>query len=223
MLEQDSLVTLAVDEIHRLILAGAFAPGEQLREVPLSEQLGISRPPLREALRVLAGRRILVQVPRRGFRVIELSQEDIDEIYSLRYVLDRFALETAVPNLRVEALKPLEDVMKRMSAACDAEDSGAVVLTNREFHVELVALAGHGRLSATYEALMDQMQLCMSYNLRSEAGQAGSLKEGLLRHQGLLDSLYSHELSKVIAALDAHGERSYLPDDVNLLDAPQPW
>jgi DNA-binding GntR family transcriptional regulator len=212
MIVQESLVELATAEIKRLIVAGELEPGDRLYEPRLAEQLGISRPPLREALRALAAQHVLEQTPRRGYRVVELTAHDIDEIYSLRNALEQFALSYAVPLLPSRSLDPLEQAMKDMWAASDAADPGGIVLSNRAFHEALVDLAGHRRLSQTYRTLMDQMQLCMSRNLRREAQEAGDLAEGCRRHERLLESLRAGDREQILAAMEAHGERSYLAD-----------
>ncbi|HET6499615.1 MAG TPA: GntR family transcriptional regulator [Amycolatopsis sp.] len=210
LLDQPSLVTLADQEIRRLILAGELAPGQRLYEAKLSEQLGISRPPLREALRVLAAQGIVRQTPRQGYRVVELSEQDVDEIYSLRAVLEQFALDLALPALRTEDLAELDTIMSRMWHAARTASEPAIVAANREFHLGLVALARHKRLSHAYAAVMDQMQLCMSKNLRAEAHQSGTLFEGCRRHERLLDAIRTRDPNQVRRELARHGERTFL-------------
>jgi DNA-binding GntR family transcriptional regulator len=210
VLDQPSLVTMADQEIRRLILAGELAPGQRLYEAKLSEQLGISRPPLREALRVLAAQGILSQTPRLGYRVVELSDEDVDEIYSLRAVLEQFALDLALPTVREDDFAELDAIMARMWQAARRGSEPEIVATNREFHLALVALARHSRLTRAYAAVMDQMQLCMSKNLRAEAHRSGGLFEGCRRHERLLDSVRSRDSDQVRRELARHGERSYL-------------
>jgi DNA-binding GntR family transcriptional regulator len=211
---------MAVGEIRRLILSGVLVPGDRLYEERLTERLGISRPPLREALRILAEKGILTQVPRRGFRVTELPTHDIDEIYSLRQALDRFALELAVPRLKPADLEPLAEVMDRMWQAAHAHDAAEIVLINRQFHLLVVGLSRHGRLAQMYEQLMDQMQLCMSANLRLEAETSGDLTEGCRRHERLLDSLRSGDVDQALLALAAHGEKSHLAAPLGREPAP---
>jgi DNA-binding GntR family transcriptional regulator len=209
---QESLVDMATEEIKNLIVAGKLEPGERIFEPRLAEMLGSSRPPLREALRILAARHILEQTPRRGYRVVELTQRDVDEIYSLRRSLEDFALELAIPQLPYRSLGTVEAAMAEMWAAANAGDAGRVVLANRTFHEALMDVADHRRLSQTYRSLMDQMQLCMSANLRTEADKSGDLAEGCRRHERLLESLRSGDRERIHAAMQAHGERTYLAE-----------
>jgi DNA-binding GntR family transcriptional regulator len=208
---QESLVDMATEEIRKLIVAGKLEPGERIYEPRLAEMLGISRPPLREALRILAAQHILEQTPRRGYHVVELTSRDVDEIYSLRRSLEDFGLELAIPQLPYKSLGEVEAAMSEMWAAAKAGDEAGVVLANRTFHEAAIDLADHHRLSQTYRSLMDQMQLCMSKNLRTEASQSGDLAEGCERHERLLESLRSGDRERIYAAMKSHGERNYLP------------
>jgi DNA-binding GntR family transcriptional regulator len=213
MLVQNSLVFLADQEIRTLILTGELLPGQRLVEARLCERLGISRPPLREALRMLAVRGVLEQSPRHGYRVVELGARDIDEIYGLRARLELFALEVAVPTLTDDDLAPLDKIMVDMWQAARALDELGLFVANREFHLALVELADHRRISQAYETLIDQMQLCMVNNLRAEALATGAFFEGCRRHEQLLDSVRSGALAEIRAALARHGARAFLTED----------
>ena len=83
-LDPPSLVQLAADELRRMILSAELQPGERLIEERLTEHLGISRPPLREAMRILQQEGLIVVQPRRGATVTSLSDQDVFEILTLR-------------------------------------------------------------------------------------------------------------------------------------------
>jgi DNA-binding GntR family transcriptional regulator len=93
-LETYSLVELAVDRLRRDILSGRSDPGERLVEEQLTRRLGISRAPLREAMRLLAQQGLVEHIPRRGARVATLSDDDVRELYEVRDVLERHAIAT---------------------------------------------------------------------------------------------------------------------------------
>ena len=96
-LEPSSLVELSVRRLRQDILSGLLPPGERLIEEQLTHQFGISRAPLREALRELAQQGLVEHSPRRGVRVAELSGTDVDELFGLRSLLERYAMELALP------------------------------------------------------------------------------------------------------------------------------
>jgi DNA-binding GntR family transcriptional regulator len=207
-IEQPSLVDLAADKIRELLLAGTLRPGERVREEWLSSRLGISRPPLREAIRVLVHQGLLERLPRRGVRVVSLTETDISDIYSLRSVLDRFALELGVPASDPAMLAALRDAVVEMRAAAQSGRHAPYVEANRQFHLALIRLGGNSRLTMTYELLMNQMQLLMSVNLSRESAEDKEI--GVRRHEELLRAIESGELARALAALAAHGERRFL-------------
>src|SRR4051794_5158163 len=150
-IEQVSLVDQAAEKIRELMLAGVITPGSAVREEWLHSRLGISRPPIREAMQMLVQQGLLGGLPRRGVRALELTQTDVWEIYSLRGVLDQFALKLAVPVKDRALLTPMHTAIDDMRAASSAGDHPKYVQANRDFHVALIALAGNGRLLGIYE------------------------------------------------------------------------
>jgi DNA-binding GntR family transcriptional regulator len=215
-IEQPSLVDLAVERIRELLLSGTLKAGERLREPWLSERLGISRPPLREAIRILVHQGLLESMPRRGVRVVSLTARDVYDIYTLRAVLDRFALEVAMPVADPERLDPLRAAVAEMRAALDDDNHAEYVEANRQFHLALIRLADNGRLTMTYDLLMNQMQLLMSVNLRREWSRDREL--GIHRHEDLLTAIESGDRQEALAALAAHGERDFLRTDEGVGD-----
>ncbi|MET1154754.1 FCD domain-containing protein [Arthrobacter sp.] len=210
MILQESLVSLAANEIRKLIVSGELGPGDKLNEPPLAERLGISRPPLREALRVLESERLLEQTPRRGYRVVAMADSDVEEIYSLRRALEMFALDLLLAHRDTAAFDALDPIMATMRAAAKRGDSAAVVQANVQFHTGIVEAAGHGRLTDAYRTLMLQMQLSMAANVRSEARTKGDLTKGCDRHAALLECLRTGDADRIRREFAEHGERDYL-------------
>lgn len=209
-IEQRSLVDLAVAEIQRLIHTGVYKPGDKLREEQLSIELGVSRPPLREALRELAQRGIVEQSPRRGTRVVSLSAKEVEEIYSLREALENFAAISAFPNPNPKSIEKMREALIDMSEAAAKADHAQIVRSNRDFHVALVSMADHALVLRTYIGLMDKMQLCMSDNLRMETQVAGDYEGGVRRHKKLLYSIEKGDIALILEALKGHGERQII-------------
>ncbi|MET0425726.1 MAG: GntR family transcriptional regulator, partial [Actinoplanes sp.] len=104
-LQTYSLVELAVERLSREILSGRTDPGERLVEEQLTRRLGISRAPLREAMRLLAQQGLVEHIPRRGARVATLSDSDVRELYEVRDVLERHAVESMPPSADLTALR----------------------------------------------------------------------------------------------------------------------
>ncbi len=210
-IEQPSLVDLATDKIRELILAGAIQPGERVREEWLTSILGISRPPVREAIQVLLQQGLLVRSPRRGVRVVTLSDEDISDMYALRGALDHFAIQLGVPVKDPTLLEPLRSAIDEMRRSADAGDHPRYVEANRLFHVALIGLGGNRRLTSMYVMLMNQMQLLMSVNLSRESEADRQI--GVRRHEELFAAIECGDPQLVLVALEAHGEQRFLRAD----------
>lgn len=208
-LESVSLVDLAVSRLTRDILSGKSDPGERLVEEQLTRRLGISRAPLREALRLLAQQGLVEHVPRRGVRVATLSDRDVRELYELRDVLERFAVRAGIPVARESDLAGLRATLQAMREATRAGDRMAVAESHRAFHVALVALAGNRQLSAVYGSILVKLQLYMAINLRREA-EAAQPSDGVHRHERLFEAVAGGDPEEVLAVLSGHGARSYL-------------
>lgn len=215
-LEATSLVELAVRRLRREILSGALLPGERLVEEQLTRRFGTSRAPLREALRLLGQQGLVEHLPRRGVRVTELSSRDIDELFGLRDALEQYAVRTALGS----GHSPDPAALRRLGAAAAAMDEAitspealAQAAAHREFHLAMVALAGHQHLLRSYEPVLLQLELYMATNMRREAA-ARSPAEGAQRHRRLYDAVVSGDLDRVLAELDRHGARTYLSPEL---------
>jgi DNA-binding GntR family transcriptional regulator len=205
-LETYSLVDLAVERLSREILSGRTDPGARLVEEQLTRQLGISRAPLREALRLLAQQGLVEHIPRRGVRVATLSDVDVRELYEVRDVLERHAV-AAIP--RAADRSALRGALEVMRKATETGDRLAVADAHRRFHVALVALAGNRQLSAVYESVLVRLQLYMAVNLRREA-EVARPADGVHRHERLMAAVEGGDTDAILAELNAHGARTYL-------------
>jgi DNA-binding GntR family transcriptional regulator len=207
-LESFSLVELAVVRLRREILSGRTDPGERLVEEQLTRRLGISRAPLREALRRLAEQGLVEHVPRRGVRVATLSDRDVQELYDVRDVLERHAIGAALP-LRDADLAGLRAALDQMREATRAGDRLQIAEAHRRFHVAVVALAGNRQLTAMYESILVKLQLYMARNLSREA-EVAQAADGVHRHERLLAAAAAADQDAILAELARHGARSYL-------------
>lgn len=208
-LHAPSLVHLAAEAIRKQILSGELGPGERLTEERLTAELGISRPPLREALRLLQQEGLIETTPRRGSTVATLTDQDVFEILTLRSALERTAVDLGVPVSDPARLRTCHAALEAMQAAADAEDRGALVEAGYTFHASIVDLAGHRRLSAIYASVHQQLLLCMARNLYVREHFHEDLGEHVGRHRALLQLIEAGDPAAVLAALAVHGERSF--------------
>jgi DNA-binding GntR family transcriptional regulator len=208
-LESSSLVELTLRRLRHEILSGALAPGERLVEEHLTQRFGTSRAPLREALRQLAQEGLIEHLPRRGVRVAALSAADADELFALRNVLERYAVEAAFARPQPPSLAGVTAAWQRMAEAARTGDAYAENNAHQRFHVEVVALAGQRHVLMAFEPVIFKLQLLMAANLRLEAEHRAAA-EGVERHRRLLDALAAGDAATAVDALASHGARTYI-------------
>jgi len=209
-IDAPSLVQLAAESIRDMILSGRLSPGDRLIEERLTEELGISRPPLREALRLMQQEGLIENRPRRGSVVTTLTDQDVLEILTLRSALERLAIELGVPVNDPARLEVCRSALARMEECARAEDRAGIVTHAYAFHASIVALAGHRRLNDSYASVQRQQMLCMARNLYTREHEYEDLVTHVARHRHLLDVIEAGDPDAVLAELAVHGERSFL-------------
>jgi len=208
-LQSPSLVALAVTAIRKKILAGELEPGERLIEERLTQELDISRPPLREAMRLLENEGLIFTRPRRGSFVATLTDKDVYEILTLRSALERTAFELGIPVREPSLLNPAREALEEMDRCAQAKDRGALVQAGYAFHSRLIKIAEHRRLEDIYASLQQQVILCMSRNLIARERFYEDLNEHVRRHRYLFELVESGDQQAALAELAVHGERSF--------------
>ena len=205
-----TMSVLAAEALRSMILSGELLPGDRLPENGLTEQLGVSRSPLREAMAVLEREGLIVQAPRRGAVVAPLTAHDIYEIYTLREQLETLAVRLGVPVVDERRLARLRDAYAALEDATGDDQTEHTRLAF-EFHLALVGLAGHRRLEDSYRSLSLQMQLCMAMNRRARSS-IESIREDAIRHRPLLDLAVAGDSERLLDALRNHGQHTFLLD-----------
>lgn len=155
------LVGEIAETLRTRILRGDYALGEPIRETQLAAELKVSRAPVREAMRLLEERGMVVKMLRSSYAVTRLGQRDVIELVSLRQTLEVMAGELAFGRTGLATL--LRDAVAVMQAGVDVGDYQAVMAANRAFHRVIVTVADHERLAQAYDRLSDQIE--MSYLL----------------------------------------------------------
>ena len=212
-----SLVDVAAAALRRMITGGRLLSGDRLVENQLTHELGISRPPLREALRVLEQEGLVRQLPRKGTIVTPLTLHDVYEIFTLRRELERLAVRMGVPVKDNTRLQRCRAMLTAMAEAANASDQARVTESAFEFHVSVIGLSGHQRLEDAYRSLQLQMLLCMALNRRARARNE-DLRGDVGRHRRLLEVIEEGDPDTVLHELAHHGDRTFLDDIESTLD-----
>ena len=155
-----------LDALRDAIVSAELKPGEPLIELELSAQLGVSRAPLREAIQILSREGLVETMPYRGAIVRNLSRRDIEELYSLRSVLESFAVQRIIERNDAEQASRLRAVFESMLAAAQAGDLKAVNNIDREFHDTLIELSDHNLLVMTWRSVSMRVRQVMALRNR---------------------------------------------------------
>ncbi|MCS5736034.1 GntR family transcriptional regulator [Herbiconiux daphne] len=177
-----SLVDEAFRQIRVGILNGDLAAGSPLRDSVLAEQMGISRSPVREALRLLEQSGLVEKSANRSYRISDLAAADIPELATLRLADEIVAVRTIVQHK--VALDPLDAALERLGSP--GTTALEIAAADAAFHAAVVALAGMPRLNARYADLTDQIRLVL---LAGDLEQTGSSSVLVERHTALRDAL----------------------------------
>ncbi|WP_129311529.1 GntR family transcriptional regulator [Streptomyces sp. L2] len=154
----------AADLLREAILSSHFPPGSQLREVELAGSLGVSRGSVREGLALLQREGLVHSVWHRGTTVIDVTVEDIEEVYTLRAALDRLAATSAQRSAAESQLDELDSLVGAMadeigSAAADDASGARLLALDLAFHDRIYDAAGNRRLTGAWHAVRSQVHL----------------------------------------------------------------
>lgn len=195
-----SLVEVIFRQMEGMILSGSIQPGERINESRIANLLGVSRAPIREAMRLLASSGILEMQANRGMFVREIKIREVDELYDIRAALDALAGEKAAESIDEGHLRVLEKWMREMAACVEANDTGAYFRANLDFHTAIVEVAGNENLLSIYEGICKRMSLFRRVSL----SLPGQLSVSLQRHRLILEAITSRDPLRAAAVLRNH-------------------
>ena len=190
----------AAEMLRAAILDGTLASGSPLVERRIAEEMGISRAPVREALRKLEEDGLVVTLPYKGTYVTRVTPRMVDEILSLRTVLEGFAAERALSRLLSPDAARLAELQAGMVAAARREDQDAIVELHMAFHRTFYEFADHELLLQFWNTMEGQLRLYDRVHQRTYA----SLDQYVAAHQRIVDVLPSGDPAVLRQALVGH-------------------
>jgi DNA-binding GntR family transcriptional regulator len=191
-------------ELRADIVLGVLAPGSQVVQESLAHHYGVSRVPLREALKILEGEGLVTYHPHRGYFVMQLSIDDLGEVYRLRSLLEAEALRAAVPVLADEDLDDLETLLSAVEQSSNQGDLESLTLANRAFHFAIFERSGMPRLVRVLQQLWDATDVYRAIYFRSEVNRARIEGE----HRQIMAALAARDPEAAIAAHEVHRSHS---------------
>lgn len=192
----------AYEAVFDAIAAGKIAPGERLRETKLAEMVGLSRTPIREAIRQLEVEGIVEHKPRIGAVVKSLSQQEVVELYEMRIVLETTAASMAAQHASDAEIRALDDLNSRMLKA--ATDPTKVSRLNQQFHACIVNAARNRYLSQSTRNLANTLVVLGDTTLETPE----RVKTVAAQHQAIIDALTKGDSQKAADAMAVHMEAS---------------
>ena len=188
------------DRIRELITEGAIAPGARLNERVLSEQLKVSRTPLREAFKVLAGERLIELHPNRGASVAVLSLSDVDHLFEVMAALEGLSGELAAQRRTDAELDEIQALHFEMLAAHARRDLPAYYRLNRAIHEMINRCARNPVLAETYDSVNLRIQ-----NLRFRSNfNREKWDSAVVEHAAMIDALVRSDGAALRALLEQH-------------------
>lgn len=183
------------DVLRARIGDGVLAPGTRLIEQVLADELGVSRIPVREALRMLQTEGLVKTLPRKGAVVTTLSREDLEHLYDIREALEVMAFRLAAVHATAENIKHLESILSEAEQLGSA-DHAKVSRLNSDFHDSVFVMTGNPFLSGILEPLGGRLRLMI--------GQSYDHDRQLAEHAELLAALKKQDPDQAAAAALAH-------------------
>jgi DNA-binding GntR family transcriptional regulator len=203
LIQQSLLGRQVYELLWRRIVSHQLQPGDKLSDLRLSEELGVSRTPVREALHRLAQEGIVRAESRRGFYVSDFSSEDVREVYDVRTALEVLAVRLALPHLRAADLdiaqRELDAVSRRVRAG-DPEANETFLVIDRAFHQMLVQAANNRRLAGMMASVQAQLRVFQFYGIHFQDMMEMSLEH----HQAILAALRAGDRPAAEAAMERH-------------------
>lgn len=188
------------ERLRQRIFSHELPPGSWVDEQALADDYGISRTPLREALKVLASEGLVTLKPRRGCYVTEISERDLDEIFNVMALLEGQCARLTAQKATDADLDRLREIHAKLEKAAHDEKIGAFFDANQAFHQALQELADNRWLLHVIEDLRKVIKLSRHHSLFSE----GRLEQSLAEHRDLLAALADRDADRAELLMRTH-------------------
>ena len=194
------------DQVYQIlrdeICAGKYAPGSWLQETELTEYLGVSRSPVREALRRLVADGLLMEIPNKGVFVKEFTCRDIDEIFDMRVMLESYAIRKSRSRMTSARLQKLFDILEELEHTHAAQELAVYTQSDEILHNRIVELSENSLVISTYDRVRSMNQQFRVLSLSSHRRFDESLEE----HRQIVQSLAVGDVETACATNPRHLE-----------------
>jgi DNA-binding GntR family transcriptional regulator len=197
VIKHRTLDSFVVDELRERIVSGALAAGTKIDQQALAEELGVSRMPVREALRRLSAEGFVELISHRGAVVAELSHDEIIEIYEMRGVLQGLASRLALPHYTAEYVDELREILEKLDST---KDMAEWIELHRVFHERIETPSGARHILTLIERLTQQCAPYLQISVRFLHAEESAIE----LHHAILDAIVQRDGDALESAVRTH-------------------
>ncbi|MES2910011.1 MAG: GntR family transcriptional regulator [Pseudomonadota bacterium] len=184
--------------LRQRIFNRELAPGSWIDELKLAEEYGISRTPLREALKVLATEGLVTMKVRRGAYVTEVNEKDLTDVYHLLSLLESDAAGVVAANATAAQLKQLQDLHNQLEKAVGHREKFFQI--NEEFHMRLLEIANN----RWRDQMVADLRKVMKLNRHNSLLKSGRIEESLTEHRAIMQAITAHDAASAMQRMREH-------------------
>ena len=186
--------------LRQAIITGEFAPGERLMEIALANRLGVSRTPVREAIRKLELEGLVVMIPRKGAEVARITEKDLRDVLEVRCSLEELAAELAAERMDEEGQEKLDQALVEFESAIESGDNAAIADSDMEFHDIIFDATGNPRLIQIISNLREQFYRYRLEYLKDTQSHGRLVEE----HQKIVNAIIEKNKEEAVRLIQEH-------------------
>jgi len=186
--------------LRQSILTGELKPGERLMEIHLANKLGVSRTPIREAIRQLELEGLVIMVPRKGAQVASITEKSMSDVLEVRLALEKLAVELASKRISAEQKEELKAAMLLFEEKVSLGDVSEIAKADVAFHDKIFEVTGNMRLGQIVNNLAEQMYRYRFEYIKEEEGHNRLIEE----HRCIYESIVSGNVVDATGAISLH-------------------
>ncbi|MCR5627541.1 MAG: GntR family transcriptional regulator [Lachnospiraceae bacterium] len=194
------------EKLKTQIMEGELTPGTRLMEIGISEKLGVSRTPVREAIRMLEKEGLAVILPRRGAHVASVSPRQLEDMLEVRRTLETFSVNAAGARITEKDIADLRSINKKYLEVMDENDYVQIARVDHEFHSQITKIAGNEKILSILEGLKEQL---FRYTYLY-AKYCTTLKETAEEHEMICDAFLKGDSNRAVEIIKMHIDHQQL-------------
>ena len=195
-----TMTQIALENIREAIEKGDLKPGMRIIESRLSNEMGMSRFSIREALCYLEKEGLIQTIPFKGVTVAHITPKDIEDLMTVRCALEELAIQLAIKNIDSDKIKRLKSIMDRMKNALDTNSEEDILNADLSFHQSICEFSENGRLLNAWMPLASQIRVC----LKMEYPMFQTARKFVATHIPLLEVIVVGDKQKAVQLIRDH-------------------